>query len=82
MTVKDQPASNGRKVSTRLFDAVGIDTSRQHLAKRIGGGVLCIRVIAQVPMDMLQQPTMMIAEKESQLTGRRRLHWSTFQMLV
>jgi hypothetical protein len=39
-------------------------------------------VIAQAPLNMLQQPAMMVAEKEAQLAGRRRLHRSAFQMLV
>jgi hypothetical protein len=65
-----------------LFDAVGVYAGCQHLAKRIGGGVLSVRVIAQAPLDMLQQPTMMVAEKEAQLAGLRRLHRLAFQMLV
>jgi hypothetical protein len=39
-------------------------------------------MIAQPSLDMLQQPTVMIAEKVAQLAGRRRLHRWTFQMLV
>ncbi|MNF77099.1 hypothetical protein D3C84_592370 [compost metagenome] len=82
MTVKDQPASDGRQVGTGLVDAVGVYARREQLAKRIGGGVLGIRVIAQPSLNMLQQPTVMIAEKITQLAGRRRLHRIHFQMLV
>jgi hypothetical protein len=82
MTIKDQASGNGREVSARLFDAVRVYPGSQHLAKRIGGGVLSVRVIAQSPLDMLQQPAMMVAEKEAQLAGRRRLHRLVFQMLV
>jgi hypothetical protein len=39
-------------------------------------------MIAQAALDMLQQPTVMIAEKETQLAARRGLHRSAFQMLV
>jgi hypothetical protein len=39
-------------------------------------------MIAQMPVNMLQQPTVMIAEEKSQLAGRKRVHRSAFQMLV
>ena len=76
MTIKNQPSGNGRQISTWLFDAVGINPRRQQLAKGIGGGVLGVRVIAQALLDMLQQPAVVVAEKEAQLAGRRGLHRS------
>jgi hypothetical protein len=82
MPIENEPSGDGREVGAGLFDAVGIDPGHQHLAKRIGGSVLGVRMIAQPSLDMLQQPTVMIAEKVAQLAGRRRLHRWIFQMLV
>jgi len=80
MTIENQSPGDGRQIRTRLFDAVGINPRRQQLAKGVGGGVLGVRVIAQALLDMLQQPAVMVAEKEAQLAGRRGLHRSAFQM--
>jgi len=54
-----------------LLDAVGVDPRGEHLAERIGGGVFGIGVITHAMLDMLQQPPVMVIEKEAQLADWR-----------
>ena len=70
VAVEDQPSGDGREVGAWLPDAVRIDPRPEHLAERFGRSVFGIGAIAQAPVDVLEQPAVMVAEKEAQLAGR------------
>ena len=71
VAIKNQPACNGREIGPGLLDAVGVDPGGEHLAEGIGGGVFGIGMVTHAMLDMLQQPTVMVVEKEAQLADWR-----------
>ncbi|MCY1434780.1 hypothetical protein D9M71_508500 [compost metagenome] len=69
MPVEDQPAGDGGEVGARLFDGGRVDARGEQLAEGLRRGVLGVRPVAQLPLHVLEQPAVMVAEEEAELDG-------------
>ncbi|MCY1433639.1 hypothetical protein D9M71_496750 [compost metagenome] len=82
MAIEDQPAGDGRQIGARLLDARRIDLGGEHLAEGLGGGVFGVGAVAQALVDVLQEPTVVVAEKEAQLAGGGGWHRLAFPKVL
>lgn len=64
---QDIAKGSGGKKGTLLFKAFRVDTGSEQLAEGFCGGVFGVGVIAQLALDVLQQPAVVVAEEKTSL---------------